>query len=123
MKNIVRSLYFYKIENYNELPIDYYETENDLVFKIDLPGVNIENIALNVYEDLLIIEGFKRDEEEMEDVKYLCMERNKSNFRRVIKIPLPVDITSGDAIYENGVVTIRFPKLKGKLLKINLKRS
>ena len=123
MKNIVRSLYFYKIENYNELPIDYYETENNLVFEIDLPGINTDNIALNVYEDLLIIEGVRKDEEETEGVKYLCMERNKNNFKRIIKIPIPVDTTSGEAIYEGGVVTIRFPKLKGKLLKINLKRS
>jgi HSP20 family protein len=124
MKNIIRSLYFYKIENYNELPIDYYETDNSLIFEIDLPGIDPEKMSLNVYENLLIIEGFKRDDEdETEGLKYLCMERNRNNFKRVIKIPIPVDTTSGEAIYESGVLTIKFPKLKGKLLKINVKRS
>lgn len=124
MKNIIRSLYFYKIENYNELPVDYYETDNSFIFEIDLPGIDLEKMSLNVYENLLIIEGFKKDDEDnIEGLKYLCMERGRNNFKRVIKIPISVDTTSGEAIYEKGVLTIKFPKLKGKLLKINVKRS
>jgi HSP20 family molecular chaperone IbpA len=75
---------------------------------------------------LLIIEG-SRDESNDEltgsKLKYLCMERGMKRFRRVLKIPVFVNTTSGKASYFNGVLTIRFPKLKGKLIKIMIERN
>lgn len=123
MKSILRGAYLYKIETYNELLMDYYETDDHLVFEIDLPGIDPEDVSVGVYEDLLIVEGFRRNDFEGENLKFICMERSKNNFKRIVKIPIPVDVTSGEATYKNGVVTIKFPKLKGKLLRINLKRE
>lgn len=123
MKSILRGAYLYKIETYNELLMDYYETDGHLVFEIDLPGIDPEDVSVGVYEDLLIVEGFRRNDFEGENLKFICMERSKNNFKRIVKIPIPVDVTSGEATYKNGVVTIKFPKLKGKLLRINLKRE
>lgn len=123
MKSLLRGAYLYKIETYNELLMDYYETDDHFVFEIDLPGIEPEDVSVGVYEDLLIVEGFRRNDFEGEDLKFICMERGKNNFKRIVKIPIPVDVTSGEATYKNGVVTIKFPKLKGKLLRINLKRE
>jgi HSP20 family protein len=123
MKSILRGVYLYKIETYNELLMDYYETDEHLVFEIDLPGIDPDNTSVGVYEDLLVIEGFRRNDLEGDDLKYICMERGKSNFKRIVKIPIHVDVTSGNATYKNGVVTIKFPKLKGKFLRIDLKRD
>lgn len=123
MKSILRGAYLYKIETYNELLMDYYETDEYLVFEIDLPGIDPENTTVGVYEDLLIIEGCRKNDFEGEDFKYICMERGKNNFKRIVKIPIHVDVTSGEATYKNGVIIIKFPKLKGRLLRINLKRD
>ncbi len=120
-----RTLFFYEVKSYKEPLIDLYETEDDLIFKIDIPGIDVRNIFLKVYEDLLIIEGLlltiKEDCHE-ERLKYLCMERNLKTVRRVIRIPIPVNTVAGTAFYENGVVTIKFPKLKDKLIKIKIEK-
>lgn len=120
-----RSLFFYEIKAYKEPLVDLYETEEELIFKIDLPGIDIENISLNVYEDLLIIEGvWFTQGKESSDARhtYLCIERNIKTARRVIRIPIPVNTVAGKAHYENGVVTIRFPKLKDKLIRIKIEQ-
>lgn len=120
-----RSMFFYEVKNYKEPLIDLYETEDELIFKIDIPGIDIRNISVKVYEDLLIVEGFLfigREESIEEGIKYLCMERNLKTVRRVIRIPIPVNTVAGTAFYENGVVTIKFPKLKDKLIKIKIEK-
>lgn len=120
-----RSLFFYEVETYKEPLIDLYETEEDLIFKIDIPGIDISNISVKVYEDLLIIEGLwiiGRGDCIAEGLKYLCMERNIKTVRRVLKIPIPVNTVAGTAFYENGVVTIKFPKLRDKLIRIKIEK-
>lgn len=120
-----RNLFFYEVKTYKEPLIDLYETEDELIFKIDIPGIDIRNISIKVYEDLLIVEGLLvTDKEECseEGLKYLCMERNLKTVRRVIRIPISVNTVAGAAFYENGVVTIKFPKLKDKLIKIKIEK-
>lgn len=121
-----RSLFFYEVKAYKEPLIDLYETEEELIFKIDLPGIDIENISLKIYEDLLIIEGlWIAQNKESTDTRhtYLCIERNIKTARRVIRIPIPVNTVAGKAYYENGVVTIKFPKLKDKLIRIKIEQG
>lgn len=120
-----RSLFLYEVETYKEPLIDLYETEDNLIFKVEIPGIDTSNISLKVYEDLLIIEGLwatERSDYIKEGYKYLCMERNIKTVRRVVKIPIPVNTVSATAYYENGVVTIKFPKLKDKLIRIQIEQ-
>lgn len=120
-----RNLFFYEVKSYKEPLVDLYETEDELIFKIDIPGIDIRNISVKVYEDLLIVEGLlnpcKEDSYE-EGLKFLCMERSLKTVRRVIRIPISVNTVSGTAFYENGVVTIKFPKLKDRLIKIKIEK-
>jgi HSP20 family molecular chaperone IbpA len=121
-----RNLFFYEVKSYKEPLIDLYETEDELIFKIDIPGIDIRNISVKVYEDLLIVEGLLlvgKEECSEEGLKYLCMERNIKTVRRVIRIPIPVNTVAGTAFYENGVVTIKFPKLRDKLIKIKIEKK
>lgn len=125
MRNVLKGLFFFEIEASTGPLIDIYETSKDLVFEVDLPGVDISDISIKVYEDLLIIEREKNINNlgVPDDSKYLCMERCNKGFRRVLKIPIAVNTTSGEAFYNNGVLTIIFPKLKGRLININIKKS
>ena len=124
MKSILKGLFFYEAETCGEPLIDLYETDDDLVFEVDLPGIEPANVSIKVYEDLLIIEGARDIDEKSAsgDTRYLCMERGAKDFRRVVKIPINVNTVAGDTIYENGVMTIKFPKLKGKLIRINIEK-
>ncbi|MCX7913956.1 MAG: Hsp20/alpha crystallin family protein [Thermodesulfovibrionales bacterium] len=121
-----RSLFLYEVKAYKEPLIDLYETDEELIFKIDLPGIDVDNISIKVYEDLLIIEGLWLAQNVESPTKihtFLCVERNIKTARRVIKIPIPVNTVAGKAFYENGVVTIKFPKLKDKLIKIKIEQK
>ncbi len=124
MRVSARELKFYYSQQTNEEPlIDLYESEDDLICEIDLPGIDPEGIVLKVVDDVLIIEGVKNDIElKDKSLKYLCMERHTESFRRVVKMPLRVNIQEADASYAYGVVKIRFPKFKEKVVKIKIER-
>ncbi len=123
MKSVLKGLFFYQVEPCSWPLIDLYETDESLVFEADLPGIDPENVSVKVYEDLLIIEGMRAEASCETKLKYLCMERDTKGFRRMLKIPVPVNIPAGEASYENGVMTVKFPKLKGKIIKIKVERK
>lgn len=106
--------------------IDLYETEDHLVFEIELPGVELTDVLLQVVEHFLIVEGKcppLLQGARGQVGRFLCMERQTRTFRRILNIPIAVDVTKGTAIYRNGVVTVRFPKLRGKWITIPIEQK
>lgn len=123
MKGILKGLFFYESDNCVDPLVDIYETVDYLVFEVDLPGADLANISVMVYENLLIIEGIRDiDEPSNSELKYLCMERSAKRFRRILNIPVCVNTVASEAFYSKGVLTVRFPKLKGKLLRVDIQR-
>jgi HSP20 family protein len=123
MKSVLKGLFLYEADTCRGPLVDLYETEDNLVFEVDLPGIDPAHVSIRVYDDLLIIEGMRTDtdrEPVSGDLKYLCMERSTKDFRRVLKIPVHINTVAGNAFYENGVMTVKFPKMKGKLIKIKI---
>lgn len=122
MKNDLKGLFFYEIDSCGWLLADLYETDDEIVFEVDLPGMEPDNISVRSCEDLLVIEGVRSETYDETRIKYLCMERGAKDFRRVFNIPVSVNNLGGKATYSKGVVTIRFEKLKGKLADIKVER-
>lgn len=121
MDNPLKGMFFYEASS--EWPlIDLYETEEDLVFEIDLPGINTDDLNIRTYEDLLVIEGIRTEDINEARIKYLCMERRVKDFRRVINIPVTVNTMGGKAVYKHGVLTVRFPKLKGRVTEVKIEK-
>lgn len=106
----------------SEPPLDIYETEDYLNIDIDLPGIEPEKVLIKVIDDLLIIEGI-RLLEHGENKRYLCMERRKEPFRRMVRLPVEIEARNGRAAYNNGVVSLRFPKIKSGVIKIKIFRD
>lgn len=126
MRNVLKGLFYYEAETCIAPLIDIYETKEELVFECDLPGVDLDSLSIKTYEDLLIIEGVITDSDiklSSSRVRYLCMERGIKEFRRIIKLPVPVNTMAGEAFYNKGVITVKFPLLKGKLIKIKIERK
>lgn len=125
MKAVARRLVFFDVEPSPGPLADLFETENELVFEIDLPGAEPEKVCVRVYEDLLVVEGAARLHRAAPGcgrMNYLCLERECKGFRRVIRIPVAVNPQAGRAVYCNGVLTVTFPKLKGKVIRIPVER-
>ena len=79
-----------------------------------MPGVEPEDIKVTIEEGLLIIEGDTRTGHEERDGNYLMRERRAGKFRRSLRLPKTVDTDKVESRYEQGVLTITFPKVESK---------
>lgn len=96
-----------------EIPVDFYETEDDLHVRAELPGM--EKDAINIYfsRDLLSIEGMK-DARYKDGQSFHNIEREFGKFKRDIPIPKAVDGTKIEAKLVDGVLCIKLPKIKDR---------
>jgi HSP20 family protein len=102
---------------------DIYETENDLVAKVDLPGVQETDIDIRVENNTLAIRGERKFEKEVNEDCYLRVERAFGTFTRSFSLPNIVEVDNIRASLQNGVLTIRMPKreeAKPKQVKISV---
>ena len=96
--------------------VEILETEKELVFTAELPGMVKENLDINFENDVLTIQGEKKEEKEEKvpekdgGPRYHLWERNYGAFRRTFILPKTVDVTKIVAEMKNGVLTIRMPK-------------
>jgi len=95
-------------------PLDLFETSSEIIIEIDLPGISADDISVQFIEGTLILEGRARKEMPEKSVRFLCMERVFDRFRRVLRVPVPVDAGSANASLENGVLTVTFTKVSEK---------
>jgi HSP20 family protein len=91
--------------------VDMHETANDLVLKVEMPGVRDKDVSVSITGDLLTIKGERRwSEDEGRDQKPLHVERVYGQFERVIQLPLAVQGDKVKATYRDGVLEITLPK-------------
>ena len=103
------------------LPLDMYETENDVVVKASVPGVKPEDIEVTVTGDLLTIKGEFKSEERTEKQNFIRQERRYGSFCRQLGLPASVDSGKAEASFENGILTLNLPKVeavKPKTVKV-----
>ncbi len=104
--------------------VDIYETKDDVVVKAELPGMNKEDIKINIVDNSLVIEGEKKQEKEVKEENYYRVERRYGAFRRVIEIPVPVKTEGVEATYKDGVLEVKLPKkeeAKPKEIEVKVK--
>lgn len=102
--------------------LDIYDTKDDIVVSASLPGVKPEEVDITVTGDLLTIKGEFKQEEETKGRNYVRQERRYGVFSRELKLPVEVKSDKAEAVYENGVLTIKFPKAEtAKPKQIKLK--
>jgi len=127
MNKVLKGLFFYEVGSCSGPLVDLYETGDELTCEVDLPGADLSKLSITIFEDMLLIEsvGFSESDEEMfpGEFRYLCMERSLKAFRRVVKLPVLVNTLAASASYRDGVLTIKFPKLKGKIIRVAIERK
>jgi HSP20 family protein len=94
------------------LPLDMYETENDVVVKASVPGVKPEDIEVTITGDLLTIKGELKSEEKTEQRNFLRQERRYGSFCRQLGLPVSVDSGKAEASFESGILTLTLPKVE-----------
>jgi HSP20 family protein len=89
--------------------VEMYEKDNQLVICTDLPGLKQEDIQLEVSDDMLTIQGERRNEFEDTQEGYYRSERSYGSFSRVIPLPEGIDTEQAKASFESGVLKVMFP--------------
>ena len=92
--------------------IETFRRGDELVVHADLPGMNKENVNIEVEDDALLISGERKDEYSEERDEYYRTERSYGTFYRAIPLPEGVDPNAVHAQFRDGVleVTVKLPK-------------
>lgn len=90
--------------------IDVTETDDSYVVTAELPGVEKDDISLEVHDDVLSIRGEKRSEREGEKGKRHWVERSYGAFRRSIRVPTGISDRDLQASFKDGVLKVEIPK-------------
>jgi len=91
-------------------PADVYETEEELVVKIEVPGIDPNDMTISFENSALIVRGFRRDSEQHAQTRLHHVEIRYGQFERAFSLPLNLDTDAIRADYENGFLIIRAPK-------------
>ncbi len=90
--------------------VDLYETDENLVVKAELPGLDKKDIKLTLSDGLLTVTGERKQEKESKGKNYHRVESSYGSFQRAINLPVPVQIDKIKADYKRGVLEIVLPK-------------
>ena len=90
--------------------VDVWETDHDLVYAFDLPGVSEDQISIELHEDTLTVTAQRDRAEERTEDGFSRFERRFGLFQRAVGVPVGVSEDSVRADYRDGVLDIRVAK-------------
>jgi len=105
-----RDTYWHVRPNIWRPPTDVYETEANVVVKMEIAGMRDEDLEVVVQDNLLLISGTRSDT--MERKAYHQMEIPFGKFSVGIELSVLVDTDNATAEYKDGFLTIKLPKEK-----------
>jgi len=103
--------------------VDVYENEHSVVLKIEVPGIDENDIDVRLENNTLTVHGERKIERDEKEENYRRVERHYGSFTRTFTLPLTVDSEKVSANYDKGVLKIALPKkaeAKPKQIKVNV---
>ena len=104
--------------------IDMYQTDDEVVVRVALPGIKPADVQINITGDVLYIKGETKHDEEKREKAWHIREQRMGAFERAVALPTDVVADQAKAEFENGVLTITLPKaeeVKPKTISIKAK--
>ena len=92
------------------LPGEAWETARSVIVRIEMPGMNREDIDVTVDRGRLRVCGEKRSAGEHAPRRYHLMERAFGRFERAFPLPCTIDPTRAEVAYQDGVLTVILAK-------------
>lgn len=103
--------------------LDMYETKDDLILRVELPGVREKDVTLSITGDLLTVKGERGFDRDVKDESDYHVERVYGKFERTIQLPMPVQGEKVKATYRDGVLEVKLAKaeeVKPREIKIDI---
>jgi HSP20 family protein len=91
-------------------PLDVWETDTELVYAFDLPGIPEDKISLEVQDDTLTVSAEREKTAEESGDRFYRFERRYGSFSRAVGLPQGVDESKISASFKDGVLEVHVPK-------------
>ncbi|MEO1134582.1 MAG: Hsp20/alpha crystallin family protein [Cyanobacteria bacterium J06639_1] len=98
--------------------------DDAIVLKLEVPGMDAEDIDIEVIDDVVTVRGERKTESETEENGMKRSEFSYGKFERAIHLPSKVNGTDVEATYDSGILTLTLPKVedeKPKAVKVLVK--
>jgi HSP20 family protein len=90
--------------------MDLVETEDSLVLRADLPGMDRDEIGIEVKDGILTVSGERKAQHEEKREGFHRVERSFGRFARSLELPKGTEADSIEASFDRGVLEVRMPK-------------
>jgi HSP20 family protein len=103
---------------------DIYETPREIVVKAELPGLKKEEVSVSIENNVLMIGGERKFEEEVKRENFHRVERTYGEFLRSFTLPTFIDTTKILAEFKDGLLRVTLPKreeAKPKQIEVKVK--
>ena len=97
-----------------QLPLNIWETEESFVVEAELPGFDLDDVEVTVLAGELTLEG-QRPVPEQEGLSFRHRERGTGRIKRVVRLPLEVDVERVSATLTKGILNVTLPKAQAAL--------
>ena len=98
-----------QLQGFKEPLSDIKVKNNEIVARIELPGINKKDILLNVGKDFIEVKAEKKSESKEEGGGFLMQDRSYSGFFRRLPLPMPVNPAKIESSFRDGILEIRMP--------------
>ena len=105
---------------------DVVETEEGIEVTLELPGLEQKDVEVTLTDDMLTVKGEKKVEKQDSKKGYYLSERSYGAFHRSIPMPPGVDTEKAEAVFRNGVLTVKLPQseeARAKSRRIDVKSA
>ena len=92
-----------------DLSLDMYEEDGNLIVKMNLAGVQADDLDVQLDDGQLRISGVRKSEEEKKEKNYYSKQIFYGSFQKTIPLPVDVETDGVDAELEDGVLTVVLP--------------
>jgi len=93
-----------------EPALDFSETNKEYVIRMEVPGVTRDDLDVNLDGNLLTLNGKRELHKQEKGEDFLWEEREEGRFTRTLRLPGAVDEAKIEALYSDGVLTVKLPK-------------
>lgn len=105
-----------------QLTVDVHQTPTEIIIHAMVAGVKPDDLTISINREMVSIKGKRERSQEIVDEDYFYKELYWGSFSRTILLPQEIEVEEAEAIEQNGLLTIRLPKVdKEKTQKLKVK--
>ncbi len=97
-------------------PTDVYDTDNEIIVRVEIAGMNDTDFAIHLDQNVLVISGLRPDTTKRK--AFQQMEIRFGEFVSQVELPVPIDTGKVEARYSNGFLYISLPKAQPRHINI-----